>query len=98
MKSKDITHVEKILGIKFSNKFLIEQAFTHKSVSKISGLNNERLEFLGDRVLGLVVASYLSDNYPEDTEYTKYTEFIQPVQSYLSTVLDGVAVCTSDAS
>ena len=68
MKSKDITQVEKVLGIKFSNKFLIEQAFTHKSISKLSGLNNERLEFLGDRVLGLVVASYLSENYPEDTE------------------------------
>ena len=68
MKLKDVTQVEKILGIKFSNKFLIEQAFTHKSISKHSGLNNERLEFLGDRVLGLVVASYLSENYPEDTE------------------------------
>jgi len=68
MQSKAITQVEKILGINFSNKFLIEQAFTHKSISKISGLNNERLEFLGDRVLGLVIASYLSDNYPEDTE------------------------------
>ena len=68
MKSKDITHVEKTLGIKFSNKFLIEQAFTHKSISNLSGLNNESLEFLGARVLGLVVASYLSDNYPEDTE------------------------------
>ena len=68
MKLKGVTQVEKILGIKFSNKFLIEQAFTHKSISKHSGLNNERLEFLGDRVLGLVVASYLSENYPEDTE------------------------------
>ena len=68
MKSQDILQVEKILGVKFSEKFLIEKAFTHKSISKMSGLNNERLEFLGDRVLGLVIASYLSNEYPEDTE------------------------------
>ncbi len=68
MKSKDILEVEKILGVKFSEKFLLEKAFTHKSISKMSGLNNERLEFLGDRVLGLVIANYLSNEYPVDTE------------------------------
>ncbi len=68
MKSNDINHVEKILGIKFSNKKLLEQAFTHKSKSVNINSNNERLEFLGDRVLGLVIASYLNDQYPKDSE------------------------------
>lgn len=68
MKKNDITQVEKILDVKFNNKSLIEQAFTHKSKSVNINNNNERLEFLGDRVLGLVIASYLNDNYPKDSE------------------------------
>ncbi len=68
MKSNDINQVEKILGIKFSNKTILEQAFTHKSKSVNINLNNERLEFLGDRVLGLVIANYLNDQYPKDSE------------------------------
>ena len=68
MKSNEINKLEKVLGIKFSNKILLEQAFTHKSKSINISLNNERLEFLGDRVLGLVIASYLNDTYPKDTE------------------------------
>ena len=70
MKINDINHLEKILGIKFSNKILLKQAFTHKSKSININLNNERLEFLGDRVLGLVIASYLNDTYPKDSEGT----------------------------
>jgi ribonuclease-3 len=68
MKKNDISQVEKILDVKFNNKCLIEQAFTHKSKSVNINNNNERLEFLGDRVLGLVIASYLNDNYPKDSE------------------------------
>jgi ribonuclease-3 len=68
MKKNDISQVEKILDVKFNNKSLIEQAFTHKSKSVNINNNNERLEFLGDRVLGLVIASYLNDNYPKDSE------------------------------
>ena len=68
MKSSEINQIEKTLGIKFLNKNLLKQAFTHKSKSINISLNNERLEFLGDRVLGLVIASYLNDTYPKDTE------------------------------
>ena len=57
MKKNDFAQVERILEIKFNNKSLIEQAFTHKSKSVNINNNNERLEFLGDRVLGLVIAS-----------------------------------------
>ncbi|MBL60526.1 MAG: ribonuclease III [Candidatus Pelagibacter sp.] len=66
MKQSDINQIEKTLGIKFFNKNLLERAFTHKS--KSVNLNNERLEFLGDRVLGLVIAHYLNDKYPKDSE------------------------------
>ena len=60
MKSNEINQLEKILNVKFSNKILLKQAFTHKSKSINISINNERLEFLGDRVLGLVIASYLT--------------------------------------
>ena len=63
-----LTKVEKILNIKFKNKNFLEKALTHKSITKISVSNNERLEFIGDRVLGLVIATKLSSLYPEDTE------------------------------
>ena len=46
----------------FKNKALLDLAFTHSSFSKI---NNERLEFLGDSVLNLVITKYLFENYPE---------------------------------
>lgn len=68
MKPSEIDQIEKILGIKFSDRSLIEQAFTHKSKSMSISKNNERLEFLGDRVLGLVIASFLSNEYPKDAE------------------------------
>jgi len=68
MKPSDIDQIEKILGIKFSDRSLLEQAFTHKSKSMSISKNNERLEFLGDRVLGLVIASFLSNEYPKDAE------------------------------
>ena len=54
MNKIEIEKIEKIIGIKFTK--ILEQAFIHKSVSKAIEINNERLEFLGDRVLGLVIA------------------------------------------
>ena len=50
------------LDYEFKNKALLDLAFTHSSHSKI---NNERLEFLGDSVLNLVITKYLFENYPE---------------------------------
>ncbi len=69
---KDFSTFEKSIGIVFKNKNLIEQAFIHRSYineNPKSGLShNERLEFLGDAVLELVVTDYLFTNYPEHTE------------------------------
>src|SRR3989344_850286 len=69
---RDFTEFEKIIGINFNNKALLRQAFTHRSYINenrgIKGGHNERLEFLGDAVLELVVTHYLYDLYPNKTE------------------------------
>ena len=49
---KKIKELEKIIKYNFKN-FLLEKALTHKSYD--NNINNEKLEFLGDRVLGLVI-------------------------------------------
>ena len=68
MEKKTIIKIEKKLNINFYNKSFLEKAFVHKSVSNQSGINNERLEFLGDRVLGLTLSSELLKLYPDDSE------------------------------
>jgi len=58
-------------GCKFKNLSLMELAFHHRSFSNEQAsfpFNNERLEFLGDSVLGMVVASQLYENYPDKAE------------------------------
>ena len=62
----NIRKIEKKLKINFKNKDLIIAATTHKSANQIK--NNEKLEFLGDRVLGLVLAEKLYKLYPNETE------------------------------
>lgn len=63
---------EKRLGVSFSQKNLLRQAFTHRSYvneHREEGIeHNERLEFLGDAVLELVVTRFLFDMYPNKTE------------------------------
>ena len=58
------------LGHAFADAALLERALTHASVGDGARrvADNERLEFLGDRVLGLVVAEHLLDRYAEDRE------------------------------
>lgn len=62
------------LQYKFVKPELLEQALTHPSLSgssskrKSAGVNYERLEFLGDRVLGLVIAEWLFEKYPSASE------------------------------
>ena len=58
--------IEKKLKIKFKNKKLLYQSLTHKSYDKNN--NNEKLEFLGDRILGFVIANRLIELYPNDKE------------------------------
>ena len=58
--------LEKKLRISFKDKNLLRQSLTHKSFDKDN--NNEKIEFLGDRVLGLVIAKRLLEIYPEEKE------------------------------
>ena len=58
--------LEKKINLKFKNKDLLIQSLTHKSFNPIN--NNEKIEFLGDRVLGLVIAKKLLEIYPEEKE------------------------------
>ena len=63
---KKIKELEKIIKYNFKKVSLLEKALTHKSYDNIS--NNEKLEFLGDRVLGLVISEKLLDKFPEEKE------------------------------
>lgn len=58
---------EEVLGHKFADASLLEGALSHPSAG-IPGGSFERLEFLGDRVLGMAVADLLFTHYPEDPE------------------------------
>jgi len=63
---KDYTQLEERLGYSFENKQLIIEALTHKSHKK--PYNNERLEFLGDAVLDLIVGEFLFMEFPQEAE------------------------------
>ena len=60
------SNLEKKLKINFKNKNLLIKSLTHKSYNKEN--NNEKIEFLGDRVLGLVIAKRLLEIYPNEKE------------------------------
>lgn len=72
----DFAEFEQILGITFRNKELLYEALSHSSYAnekKKQRRSNERLEFLGDSVLSIVVSQYLFQNYPDlpEGELTK---------------------------
>ena len=58
--------LQKSLGYQFKNEKLITEALTHRSYSK--NFNNERLEYLGDAVLDLIVGGYLYKLFPKSEE------------------------------
>lgn len=68
----DIAKLEQILGVVFADKQLLLSAVTHRSYlnehREAAWEHNERLEFLGDAVLELVVTDYLYRTYPEKPE------------------------------
>ena len=63
---KNYQSLEKKINIKFKNTNLLIQSLTHKSHNSLK--NNEKIEFLGDRVLGLVIAKKLLEIYPDEKE------------------------------
>jgi len=62
----NISKLEQLLKIKILNKNLFRESLIHKSASKVK--NNEKLEFLGDRVIGLILSKKLLDLYPDENE------------------------------
>ena len=69
----DLTKLEKKINLRFKNKDLIKKSLTHKSYNSIN--NNEKLEFLGDRVLGLVISEKLLEIFPNEKEGTLDKKF-----------------------
>lgn len=72
MQAVDIAELEALLEYSFSKRELLEQALTHRSFANehaAEGVkDNERLEFLGDAVLDLVIGHYLMDQFPSHSE------------------------------
>ncbi len=58
--------MKKKIGVNFKNKNILIKSLTHKSFNSLE--NNEKLEFLGDRVLGLVISKKLLETFPDDKE------------------------------
>ena len=63
---KNLANFQKRIGINFHNQKLLTKCFTHKSYNAVE--NNEKLEFLGDRVLGLIISQNLLKFFPNDKE------------------------------
>lgn len=65
---RDIAALQRRLGHQFSDPQLLRRALTHRSAASRDIDSNERLEFLGDRVLGLTIAEMAYRRWPEETE------------------------------
>ncbi len=63
---KSLKELEHLINYTFKNKDLLNKALTHKSFDNIN--NNEKLEFLGDRVLGLTISEKLLEKFPNEKE------------------------------
>ncbi len=77
MKIDRIKAFQNLIGIDFDDRRLLTKALTHRSCEK-SPVNNERLEFLGDSVLGLVITEYLYRRYRGEAE-----GFLAKIKAYL---------------
>jgi len=64
--NKNYLKIEKKININFKDKSFLIKTFTHKSYNPIN--NYEKLEFLGDRVLGLIISKRLLEIYPNENE------------------------------
>jgi len=68
MEEKELQQLEQLLGYQFSNPLLLEEALSHSSQAENRRLSNERLEFLGDSVLALVICQTLYTRFPDYLE------------------------------
>ena len=69
---EQIPIIEERIGYVFKDKIILAQAFIHRSFFNehrtVAAQHNERLEFLGDSVLGLLISDYLYAYFPEEPE------------------------------
>ncbi|MFP4056082.1 MAG: ribonuclease III [Candidatus Brocadiia bacterium] len=68
MDQERVEACERAIGYRFSESFWLQKALIHSSNRSDEGLSNERMEFLGDAILGMVTSEYLFHTYPEHTE------------------------------
>ena len=68
MDKETLQQIEQIIGYEFSDKKLLAKAFTHSSAVENRILSNERLEFLGDSVLAVVICRTLFERFPDYLE------------------------------
>ena len=68
MDEETLQQIEQIIGHTFSDKSLLSKAFTHSSAVDERLLSNERLEFLGDSVLAVVICQALFERFPQYLE------------------------------
>ncbi len=94
-----LSEIEKKLGYTFTNKTLLLEAFTHRSIinelvrDSSSFLHNERLEFLGDAVINLYVASQLYEKYPAWNEGTlSQAKAILVSEESLHKIVEGLGI------
>ena len=86
-KKTSLTQIEQKCGYRFKNKSYLDQAFLHRSISTKPRENYERLEFLGDAVIDIVVSRELMREFPEGDEgilTQKRSALVQ--KSFLSTM------------
>ena len=68
MNEEVLQQIEQITGYEFSNRNLLHKAFLHSSAVEYRSLSNERLEFLGDSVLAVVICQALFERFPNYLE------------------------------
>lgn len=78
MNETELEQAEALIGYHFNDRELLQRALTHASLSDSRLESNERLEFLGDSVLGLVVCQYLYENFTDllEGEMTKIKSMV----------------------
>ena len=65
---EQLDQCQEILGHRFNDTSILVQALTHASSNSNGHMDNERLEFLGDAIVGMVVCEHLYRNYPQYAE------------------------------
>ena len=63
-----LQQIEQVIGYKFNNRKLLTTAFSHSSATDNRLASNERLEFLGDSILGMVICQVLYERFPDYLE------------------------------